>query len=69
MSLRPGDIRLWPSQEKIAQHQGLALYTIGQRRGIEIGGTGPYYAAKFDWDNNILYVVKNFSDSVLYQKK
>ncbi len=69
LSLRPGDIRLWPSQEKIAQHQGLALYTIGQRRGIEIGGTGPYYAAKFDWDNNILYVVKNFSDSVLYQKE
>ena len=49
------------------EHQGLPLYTIGQRREIRIGGTGPYYAARFDVKKNILYVVKNFDDPVLYQ--
>ena len=50
----------------IGRHQGLPLYTIGQRRGIEIGGNGPYYVAKFDWKNNDLYVVKNFNEAILY---
>lgn len=67
LKLKSGDIKLWPNGEVIGQHQGLALYTIGQRRGIEIGGTGPYYAAKFDYDKNTLYVVKSFDDPILYQ--
>ena len=51
----------------IGEHQGLSLYTIGQRREIRIGGTGPYYAAKFDVKKNILYVVKDFDDPILYK--
>lgn len=27
----------------IGRHKGLPLYTLGQRKGIDIGGTGPYY--------------------------
>jgi tRNA-uridine 2-sulfurtransferase len=27
----------------LASHKGLPFYTIGQRKGIEIGGTGPYF--------------------------
>jgi len=27
----------------LARHKGLSFYTIGQRKGIEIGGTGPYF--------------------------
>ncbi|MFA4942149.1 MAG: tRNA 2-thiouridine(34) synthase MnmA [Patescibacteria group bacterium] len=68
ISLYPGDIKLLDGTI-IGQHQGLSLYTIGQRRGIEIGGTGPYYAAKFDWKNNILYVVKDFDDPIFYSDK
>lgn len=66
LKLKSGDIKLLSSGEIIGQHQGLALYTIGQRRGIEIGGNGPYYVAKFDYQKNILNVVKNFNDPVLY---
>ncbi len=50
----------------IGKHYGLPLYTIGQRRGVEIGGTGPYYVAKFDYRKNILYVVNNARDKALY---
>ncbi len=66
ISLHPGDIKLMDGTV-LGKHQGLSLYTIGQRRGIEIGGTGPYYAAKFDWKNNILYVVKDFDDPIFYK--
>ncbi len=69
LKLKKGKIVLWPSGEILGEHQGLALYTIGQRRGIEIGGTGPYYTAKFDRLKNILYVVKNFDDPLLYRSE
>jgi len=67
ISLHPGDIKLLSDGKVLGQHQGLSLYTIGQRRGIEIGGTGPYYAAQFDWKHNALYVVKDFDDPIFYQ--
>lgn len=67
LKLKAGPIKLLDSDKTIAKHQGLALYTIGQRRGIEIGGSGPYYVAAFDYDRNILYVVQNFDESILYK--
>lgn len=68
LSLQSGPIKILESNKQIGEHQGLPLYTIGQRRGIEIGGTGPYYVAKLDYKNNILYVVKEWNKEVLYQK-
>jgi len=65
LSLAKGDIRLLETGEKIGEHDGLPLYTIGQRRGL-VGGMGPYYAAKFDYRRNILYVVKNWNEKILY---
>lgn len=67
LDLKPGDIRILETGEKIGEHLGLPLYTIGQRRGL-VGGTGPYYVAKFDYKKNILYVVKNWNENILYEK-
>ncbi len=66
LSLKRGDIRRLETGEKIGEHEGLPLYTIGQRRGL-VGGTGPYYVARFDYRRNILYVVKNWNEKILYQ--
>ncbi|MFA5886572.1 MAG: tRNA 2-thiouridine(34) synthase MnmA [Patescibacteria group bacterium] len=65
LSLKSGEIRRLDTGEKIGEHLGLPLYTIGQRRGL-VGGTGPYYVAKFDYRNNILYVVKDWNEKILY---
>ena len=65
LKLKPGDILRLDTKEKIGEHQGLPLYTIGQRRGL-VGGTGPYYVAKFDYKKNILYVVKEWNENILY---
>ena len=68
LKLHPGKIKLLDGTI-IGEHQGLPLYTIGQRRGIEIGGNGPYYVARFDYQNHDLYVAKKFDDPVLYGRK
>lgn len=71
LKLTPGPIKLLEDGACgaiIGQHQGLPLYTIGQRRGIEIGGTGPYYVARLDYRRNILYVVKAWNEESLYRK-
>ena len=43
--------------EKLGEHNGLQYYTIGQRKGIEVGGPGgPYYVVGYDYKKNILIV-------------
>lgn len=68
LKLRSGDIRILGSNEKIGEHLGLPLYTIGQRRGL-VGGIGPFYVSGFDYKKNILYVVKEWNDKILYQRE
>jgi tRNA-specific 2-thiouridylase len=55
--------------KKIGKHQGLIFYTIGQRKEIGIGGTGPYYAVEKDFKNNNLIVSSNPNDPLLYKKE
>ncbi len=69
LDLRPGDIKLVGENKVIGRHGGLPLYTIGQRRGIDIGGSGPYYVYKLDYRNNILWVVNVWDDESLYKKE
>ena len=47
--------------EVVGEHEGLMYYTIGQRRGLNIGGKHGgngerWYVLKKDLENNILYV-------------
>ena len=67
LALSSGDIIL-PNGQTIGQHEGLELYTIGQRKGINIGGTGPYYVAKRDFQKNQLIVTNNEKDENICQK-
>jgi tRNA-specific 2-thiouridylase len=66
LKLKPGLI-LNTSGKKIGQHQGLPLYTIGQRKEIEIPDAFPYYVLKLDFKNNTLIVTDNEKD--LYKKE
>ena len=40
----------------LGEHEGLAFYTIGQRRGIRISAPEPYYVVAKDIENNRLIV-------------
>ena len=42
--------------QKVAMHQGAHFYTIGQRKGLQIGGRPlPSFAVQIDVENNIVY--------------
>jgi len=42
--------------EQLGEHNGLANYTIGQRKGLGISGKEPYYVARKDPAKNVLFV-------------
>lgn len=56
------------SGKVIGIHDGLPLYTIGQRRGINIGDAGPYYVAGKDLKKNILIVTNDKENPFLFSK-
>ena len=68
IALSSGDI-MTTEGVKIGTHEGLELYTIGQRKGINIGGTGPYYVVNRDFKKNQLIVTNNENDKNIYKKK
>ncbi len=50
-----GDIVEWESGRRLATHQGVWFYTIGQRRGLGLSG-GPWYVVDKDLSENRIYV-------------
>ncbi len=65
---KPGDI-VDVDGGVIGKHNGLIHYTLGQRRGIGIGGvkTGePWFVAEKDQKKNILYVCQGEGHKALY---
>jgi len=67
LTLSPGDI-ITTDGKKIGIHDGLELYTIGQRKGINIGGNGPYFVVDRDFANNQLIVTNDEEDEKIFKQ-
>ncbi len=70
---RPGDMVDIRTGEKKGRHDGLMYYTLGQRQGLGIGGSGtgsgePWFVADKDLERNILYVVQGEGHPSLYSE-
>ncbi len=52
---RPGEIRDIGSGHRLGSHRGYWFHTVGQRRGLGLGG-GPWYVVGKDVSENVLYV-------------
>lgn len=51
----------------MGRHDGLMYYTIGQRHGLGIGGSGdPWFVIGKDLERNVLYVGQGFEHEMLY---
>jgi len=74
LAQQPGPVKT-PEGELIGQHIGLSFYTLGQRKGIGIGGikskqnedgsSDAWYVARKDMVTNTLYVVQGHDHSWL----
>lgn len=63
----PGDIIDADTEEIVGSHNGVWFHTIGQRKGLMIGGAAaPYFVASKDVEKNILYVVSGHDHPKLY---
>ena len=59
---KPGPIKT-PDGRIVGEHIGLSYYTLGQRKGIGVGGSKfgngePWFVARKDIPNNTLYIVQ-----------
>ena len=75
----PGDIHVLGSDRVIGRHDGLIHHTLGQRKGLHIGGIKgnadaagdheAWYVAAKDMDKNLLYVVQGHDHPALLSER
>ncbi len=64
---QPGDVVNIDTNEVVGKHTGLMYYTIGQRRGLDIGGTKEkMFVVGKDLKKNILYIALGEENPYLY---
>ncbi|MGM0439960.1 MAG: tRNA 2-thiouridine(34) synthase MnmA [Chlamydiota bacterium] len=58
-----------PEGKVVGEHDGVAYYTIGQRKGIGIGGPGePWFVVGKDVQRNVVIVAQGENHPALYHK-
>ena len=67
---QPGEIKTLEEQV-VGKHHGLMYYTLGQRKGLGIGGVknateDPWFSVRKDLDNNVLYVAQGEHPSLYH---
>ncbi len=67
---QPGDIQT-PEGKVVGEHQGLMFHTLGQRKGLFIGGRNdsdetPWYVVDKDIENNVLIVAQGHENPLLF---
>ncbi len=62
---KEGDIIELESGNLLGHHKGFWFHTIGQRRGLGLGG-GPWFVVKKDTKNNIIYVSQGYDPAAQY---
>ena len=63
-----GDIIDMETNKVLGKHHGHWFHTIGQRKGLGLGG-GPWNVVKKDIEKNILYVIKGYEPIKAHRKE
>ena len=75
---KKGEIRCLDDERVVGEHDGLTFHTLGQRKGLHIGGTKKYakdgehdawFVARKDMANNVLYVVQGHDHPALLSEQ
>lgn len=62
---REGDIVELETGRRLGRHKGFWFHTIGQRKGLGLGG-GPWFVVRKDTVNNIVYVSQGYDPETQY---
>lgn len=65
---QPGEIVELETGKVLGEHKGFWFHTIGQRRGLRLGG-GPWFVVKKDIAKNIIYVSNGYDPIAQYDDK
>ena len=63
---RAGDIVDWETGAVLGRHDGAFLFTVGQRKGLDLGGGPARYVVGTDTSANIVYVTADLSCPALW---
>ena len=63
---RAGDIVEWETGRVLGRHEGAFLFTVGQRKGLGIGGGPKRYVVRTDVERNVVYVTADPSCPALW---
>ena len=66
LPMKPGKIINISEHKEVGTHKGVMYYTIGQRKGLDIGGIGPFYVVGKSVERNELYVTDEAHQDWLY---
>ena len=56
---KPGDIVELETGTVLGRHEGAFLFTVGQRKGLDLGGGPARYVVRTDVERNIVYVTSD----------
>ncbi len=66
LGLKPGKM-MTGAGEVVGEHEGLAYHTIGQRKGLGLGGEGePWFVVDKDLERNVLHVERGTNHPALF---
>ena len=66
LPMKPGKILNIADGREVGTHKGVMYYTIGQRKGLDIGGIGPFFVIGKNVEKNELYVTDSEHEDYLY---
>ena len=64
---RPGRVVELDTGRLVGEHRGHWFYTIGQRKGLGLGG-GPWFVVRKDVEQNVLYVAHGYDPQSAYRR-
>lgn len=68
LGTKTGPIIELETGKKLGEHRGYWFHTIGQRKGLGLGG-GPWYVVRKNVKDNVLYVSKGYDTKAQYGRE
>lgn len=63
---RAGDVVEWETGRVLGHHDGAFLFTVGQRKGLDLGGGPARYVVSTDVEKNVVYVTADHQSPALF---